>query len=94
MKAVLVAHHLPVPKIHDLFTLADDLPVSTGDLDSGDFELLNPWITAGRYPGNLPDCGREEAEGLCLAAERVLAVAERLVAEVEPPPSSLPPCTG
>ncbi|MGH8908161.1 MAG: HEPN domain-containing protein [Egibacteraceae bacterium] len=81
LKAVLVAHTLPVPKIHDLYALATSLPVSADDLDPGDFALLNPWITAGRYPGNLPDCGRGEAEELCLAAERILTVAERLVAE-------------
>ncbi|MGH8929558.1 MAG: HEPN domain-containing protein [Egibacteraceae bacterium] len=81
LKAILVAHGIGVPKIHDLFALADDLPVPTDELDRGDFALLNPWITAGRYPGNLPDCGRDEAEELCLAAERILVVAERLVAE-------------
>lgn len=61
LKAVFVAYDLGVPKIHDLFALADNLPVSTQELDRDDLQLLNPWITAGRYPGNLPDLGRDEA---------------------------------
>ncbi|MGH8896596.1 MAG: HEPN domain-containing protein [Egibacteraceae bacterium] len=71
LKAILVAHSLPVPKIHDLRVLAERLPVPADALDAVDLELLNDWAIAGRYPADLPDeLPRDEAEELCLAAER------------------------
>lgn len=80
LKAVLAAHDLPVPKIHNLRALAASLPVSAPAIQADDLWRLNPWVVAGRYPDDFPDLMRDEAEELCLAAERVLEVVRRLLA--------------
>ncbi|MGH8884014.1 MAG: HEPN domain-containing protein [Egibacteraceae bacterium] len=58
LKAVLAAHDLPVPRVHNLRVLAARLPVPTVELNPDDLDLLNPWITAGRYPET---CGTQRA---------------------------------
>lgn len=64
LKAVLVAHNLPVPKTHDLLLLAGRLPVSTHDVDVNDLKRLNPWVVGGRYPGDVPEASRDDAAEL------------------------------
>ncbi|MGH8909016.1 MAG: HEPN domain-containing protein [Egibacteraceae bacterium] len=75
-KGAVAAHDLVVPKTHKLSLLAAMLPSFPADLDVRDLECLEPWVVDERYPADLAEVSRAEAEEAVEAAERVLGVAE------------------
>lgn len=89
LKAVLAAHDLPIPKVHELTELLDRLPIPAPVLDRGELGLLSPWARQGRYGGD--GLTRQEATALLGSARRTLAAAEALVVEAPEPPA---PSTG
>jgi HEPN domain-containing protein len=78
LKGLLIAHGWSLVKTHDLTRLMDF--GQTYGLDFGelraDGDLLNEYVTAGRYPGDLISAGglgKAEAEEALAAVERIRA---------------------
>lgn len=82
LKAVLASQDAVLPRTHDLVALASLLPDDHG-IDLADIATLNPWAVVGRYPGDLPDATKAQAEVLVQVAARVLDGART---RIEQPP--------
>jgi len=83
LKAFLISHGWELKKIHDLSKLLDECLEFDNSLDSlfPDCELLNDYITEGRYPGDLSfeNITQKDAEEAITAAERIeAAILERI----------------
>jgi HEPN domain-containing protein len=72
LKAYLISRDVPFPKSHDLADLGS-LVQTHAELRIADADLrrLNPWSIEGRYPGDIPDATRTQAEMCIQSAERV-----------------------
>lgn len=65
------------PRIHDLVALRALLPEpEQAAFEPAALAVLSTWAAAGRYPGDLPDATRAEAEGALATARSVVATAE------------------
>lgn len=78
LKGLLIAQGWPLVKTHDLTRLMDLCQIYNLDFGElrADGDLLNEYITAGRYPGDLlaaDSIGRVEAEEAITAAKRIRA---------------------
>lgn len=73
LKALLVRHQVEFPKTHDLGKLLDLLATVEALLaeDLGSVTILDPYSVEARYPGDLPQVGRAEAEEALELARRV-----------------------
>lgn len=79
LKAVLIAHQLLVPRVHDLVALARLLPVPVTDLNEAALEELTEWATQGRYPADLPEAGKHEVARLVQLSMDVVAFVQRAI---------------
>lgn len=79
LKALLAADDLEVPRTHRLLLLLRLLPEPPSGLSPDDLELLEPWVTDGRYPADIEEAPRDEVEEVVEAARRVLAVVQQSV---------------
>lgn len=74
LKAVLVARDIDPPKLHDLDRLAGRLPAEdAAALASSDLAELSRWSIEGRYPADLEEATRIDAERAIDLARSVLA---------------------
>lgn len=81
LKAHLIAGEVPFPKTHDLADLQALAPRDSElDVADADLRLLNPWTIEGRYPADLPDATRAQAESCIEAAERVIGAVHSTIA--------------
>ncbi len=71
LKACLINLGMAFTKVHDLGDLRALLPTGVVDIADEDLELLNPWAIEGRYPGDVMDATRQEAQACVQAAQRV-----------------------
>ena len=75
LKAYLISRAVPFRRVHDLADLRALLPSGTDiGISDADLERLNPWAIEGRYPGDVADATRSEANECVAAAERVVGV--------------------
>jgi HEPN domain-containing protein len=86
MKAVLIAHGLDVPRVHDLVVIARLLPVEVDGLDDGQLEELSGWAVEGRYPADLPDAPRDEALRMVESARSIVEAMSAMLADAEARP--------
>ncbi len=72
LKALLVLHAVPFPKVHDLHELLPLVPktISLG-FQSSDLGTINRYIIEGRYPGDWEPITREDAERAVEVARKV-----------------------
>jgi HEPN domain-containing protein len=78
LKAALLAESTPFRKTHDIVVLVGLVPSSlSAELATLDVLLLQPWAVDGRYPGDLPDATRTEAEEVVTTAAEILAAVDR-----------------
>jgi len=64
---------VPYLKAHDLADLWSLVPIDEQlDIAEAELKRLNPWTIEGRYPGDIPDATRAQADGCIQAAERVV----------------------
>jgi HEPN domain-containing protein len=72
IKALLVFHSVPVPRIHDLQELLLRVPRKVGlEITINDVGVLTRYAIEGRYPGDWDPIGRDEAEEAVAAAKKV-----------------------
>jgi HEPN domain-containing protein len=77
LKARLIAAGVPFPRVHDLLALRALLPAgSVVGLDDDAQASLAVWATEARYPGDLPEASRADAERSIEQAREVGAAAE------------------
>lgn len=82
LKGLLISLGLTYRKVHDLAELRALLPADlVAEVVDADMEILDPWAVGGRYPGDIDEAAPSEAEECIAAAERIVAVAARHVAE-------------
>lgn len=86
LKAVLAWKGAALRMTHDLRVLLDALVGELPDLESlrDAAELLTPYATAYRYPGDPAQPGEDELQEALEAAERVFSAAEILLAQSAP----------
>ncbi len=85
LKAYLIAHDVPHPKTHDLADLRALVPADTElTVADADLQRLNPWTIEGRYPGDIPDAIRAQADGCLAAAERVVGAVRAAIEHHDP----------
>ncbi len=82
LKAYLISREVPYPKTHDLADLRALFPTDLGVADA-DLQWLNPWTIEGRYPGDIPDATKAQAERCVDAAERVVGAVRSAVGDQE-----------
>lgn len=72
VKALLVLHSVPFPKIHDLLELLPLVPKTIAlKLESTDVATVNRYAIEGRYPGDWEPIMREDAEEAVEVAHKV-----------------------
>ena len=72
LKALLVLHSIPFPKIHDLLELLPlVLKTITLSLELADVATVNRYAIEGRYPGDWEPITREDAEAAVKVARRI-----------------------
>ena len=83
IKAVLVSRGKRFPKTHDVAELLDLLATTGVEVPPEVLEAkrLTPYAGAGRHPGVSEDASEEDHREALETAERVVAWAQRLVAE-------------
>jgi HEPN domain-containing protein len=73
IKALLVSHDIDPPKLHDLDRLAQRLPDGEqAAFREIDLPPLTRWAIDGRYPGDLDEATRDDAEQAVSLAREVL----------------------
>lgn len=78
LKTLLVSRRIPFARTHDLLALRTLLPEPLEDLpDNGELAELTQWAAESRYPGDVPESGREDAEQALRIAEKTLRTVER-----------------
>jgi HEPN domain-containing protein len=76
LKALLAAHGIDPPKLHDLDRLAARLPEADNvRFDAIDLPALTRWAIEGRYPDELEDATHADAERAVALARQVLSAA-------------------
>jgi HEPN domain-containing protein len=78
LKALLVARNVDVPKTHDLAVLVSRLAASgqpTAGITPALIDQLNPFAVTVRYPDDLRDVERADAEGALVSAHLVRTAA-------------------
>ena len=85
LKALLVAHHRPIRKVHDLGDLAKILRPSEPTVSRlrDDLTLVNRYYSGTRYPSDLPDLGWQDAEVAFEAALRVKSFVMAIIDRME-----------
>jgi HEPN domain-containing protein len=72
LKALLVLHSAPFPKIHDLLELLPLVPKTVAlGLEPADLATVNRYAIEGRYPGDWEPITREDAETAVGVAQKV-----------------------
>ena len=78
LKARLIAAGVAFPRVHDLVAMRGLLPAeSKVGLDEDALASLAVWATEARYPADLPNASRADAERSIEQAREVVAAAER-----------------
>lgn len=77
IKAVLVERAIEFPRTHDVSRLLTLLPEGLlAEPDAEDLDRLSAWAVAGRYPADLRDAMRDDADG-------AVAIARTIVTDVK-----------
>lgn len=78
LKALLVLHSVPFPKIHDLLELLPLVPKAIAlRLEPIDVATVNRYAIEGRYPGDWEPITREDAEEAVEMARKVREAVRR-----------------
>ncbi len=78
IKAMLVARGVDPPKLHDLDRLAARLPENDNEqFDAIDLPELTRWAIEGRYPDDMDEASRQDAQRSIALATEVVAVVQR-----------------
>lgn len=82
LKALLVFHTVPFPKIHDLLELLPLVPRTIGlGIQPVDVAALNRYAVEGRYPGEWEPITRHDAEAAVETARKVREAIRRYLPE-------------
>ncbi|MFB3881207.1 MAG: HEPN domain-containing protein [Armatimonadota bacterium] len=77
IKSIYAFLDLPIAKSHDLDMLKNSLPEGWGTKARfTDLSILSFWAVESRYPSDLPDASRQDAETAIALAREVLASVE------------------
>lgn len=81
LKALLISHRIPFPKTHNLLRLMDLVAAHPPDLEPfrQDFTLINSFAVEFRYPADLDEPTRSEAESAVSIAEQVVRIIRQAV---------------
>lgn len=79
LKALLAAHDLPFPRVHDLRRLSELLPDPKPDVPANELAELNPWAVQGRYELEEAALDRATAAKLVELAARTVLAASRIL---------------
>jgi HEPN domain-containing protein len=80
IKALLVAHDVDPPRLHDLDRLVQRLPTpQQAPFGSLDLPELTRWATEGRYPGDTDEATRADALRAVALSQAVVAVARDIL---------------
>jgi HEPN domain-containing protein len=91
VKTVLVARGIDFPRTHDVSRLVRLMPEGLlPEHDVEEFDRLSSWAVAGRYPADLRDAVRDDADRALDTARAVLGDVERILFPEEPERSRSP----
>ena len=91
VKTVLVARGIDFPRTHDVSRLVRLMPEGLlPEHDVEEFDRLSSWAVAGRYPADLRDAVRDDADRALDTARAVLSDVERILFPEEPERSRSP----